>query len=161
MRLVRLGAAVAATVSILVVTWPDSAAVQVPVTVATVTVAPAAGVWSNEKPVTVVPRWRRQADRYADCISWRESRDSYRSRNHVAFGRWQFTRQSWDVTAARAGRLELVGVRPDRATPRSQDAMYYAAWSHGNGFFYWSSRWSGPGGYACWPGDTKPMRVAQ
>jgi len=104
------------------------------------------------------PKWLRGALKARECILYRESRGNYRSRNHVAFGAYQLIRSSWDITAEREGLTRLIGVRPDRASRADQDRIYFAAWKHGNGRFYWSARWGAP--YACYPNDTKPMRAS-
>lgn len=38
-------------------------------------------------------------------------------------GAYQFRQTTWDATASHAGRPDLVGVRPDLASPADQDAM--------------------------------------
>lgn len=98
----------------------------------------------------------RLGEKYQECILHRESRHNYRSRSSAGQGGYQFVQSTWNITAKRAHRLDLVGVRPDRASRADQDAMYFSAWAAGNGKFYWSSRWGAS--YACWKGDTKPMR---
>lgn len=101
-------------------------------------------------------RAQRPGEKYRDCILHRESRHNYRSRSSAGQGGYQFIQSTWNVTAKRAHRLDLVGVRPDRASRADQDAMYFSAWRQGNGKFYWSARWGA--NYACWRGDVLPMR---
>ncbi|WP_195210302.1 transglycosylase family protein [Actinomarinicola tropica] len=45
------------------------------------------------------------------------------------YGAYQFLPSTWDATASRAGRSDLVGVRPDHAAPADQDAMALALYN--------------------------------
>ena len=92
------------------------------------------------------------------CILHRESRGIYTLPPNAsgASGAYQFTQVAWDATARREGRRDLIGKPAYKASPADQTAMYFAAWRHGNGRFYWSARWGAP--YACFPGDVRPMR---
>lgn len=38
-------------------------------------------------------------------------------------GAYQFSQSTWDATAEHAGRSDLIGVRPDQASPADQDAL--------------------------------------
>lgn len=101
--------------------------------------------WTGKKFV-------RKAEKYRQCIVYRESRGNYRahSTSSSAAGAYQFLQYTWDVTARRAGHPELIGLRPNRASRLVQDFMFWSAWDMGRGKHHWSSRW---GGYPCWPGD--------
>ena len=56
-----------------------------------------------------------------------ESSGNYRAINAAGYyGAYQFHPGTWNGTAQRAGRGDLVGVRPDRAAPADQDAMALA-----------------------------------
>ena len=67
-----------------------------------------------------------------------ESSGNYQavSRNGLYFGAYQFYPGTWDNTARLAGRGDLVGVRPDHASPADQDAMALALW-HRRGASPW------------------------
>lgn len=57
-----------------------------------------------------------------------ESGNNYQaiSPNKLYYGAYQFYRGTWDNTARNSGRTDLVGVRPDQASPADQDAMAFA-----------------------------------
>jgi muramidase (phage lysozyme) len=57
-----------------------------------------------------------------------------------ASGAYQFLPATWDATARRAGRYDLVGVPPNEATQRDQDAMAAS-------LLAWQGHrpWAGPG----------------
>lgn len=59
------------------------------------------------------------------CVRKRESGGNYAvvSSNGLWFGAYQMTRQTWDSTAQRAGRPDLVGVPPNQASPGDQDYL--------------------------------------
>ena len=58
------------------------------------------------------------------CVRKAESHDDYGAVNrHGYYGAYQFDPRTWNHTAAHAGRQDLVGIRPDRASPADQDAM--------------------------------------
>lgn len=57
------------------------------------------------------------------CVKQRESGGNYQAVGRGYYGAYQFAPSTWDGTARHAGRLDLVGVRPDRASPADQDAM--------------------------------------
>jgi len=53
-----------------------------------------------------------------------ESGNNYRAVNPAGYyGRWQFNQQTWNGNALAAGRSDLVGVRPDQASPADQDLV--------------------------------------
>ena len=53
-----------------------------------------------------------------------ESGGNYRAVNAAGYyGAYQFSPSTWNSTANAAGRPDLVGVRPDNASPADQDAM--------------------------------------
>jgi hypothetical protein len=62
------------------------------------------------------------------CLRARESGGDYQavSSTGLYFGAYQFMIPTWDSTASHAGRADLVGVRPDRASPADQDSMALA-----------------------------------
>lgn len=62
------------------------------------------------------------------CTRARESGGNYRAVNHSGgwYGAYQFAQSTWDVTAARAGREDLIGVNPIDASPYDQDEL---AWT--------------------------------
>jgi hypothetical protein len=66
------------------------------------------------------------------CIKHRESRGQYGAVNTSsgAAGAYQFMPSTWDSTARRIGRTDLVGVNPANASPADQEAMARAllAW---------------------------------
>lgn len=75
-----------------------------------------------------------------DWISERESHDDYTAVNaNGHYGKWQFSISTWDATAVAAGRLDLVGVRPDMALPADQDAMAAVLWASGAGCANWGA----------------------
>lgn len=55
------------------------------------------------------------------------------------FGRWQFDPRTWDATAARAGRPDLIGVRPDHASAADQDLLAAVLWDGGHGCSHWAA----------------------
>lgn len=59
------------------------------------------------------------------CVRQRESGGNYSviSSNGLWFGAYQMTRQTWNSTAQRAGRPDLVGVPPNQASPGDQDYL--------------------------------------
>lgn len=82
----------------------------------------------------------RHDDPFLTCVRQRESRGFYGAVNpNGYYGAYQFATSTWNATASYAGRLALVGVRPDRASPWDQDDM---AWT-----LY---QWQGP---APWGGS--------
>ena len=53
-----------------------------------------------------------------------ESGGNYQAVNPAGYyGAYQFNTGTWNSTAQAAGRSDLVGVRPDKASPNDQDAM--------------------------------------
>lgn len=57
-----------------------------------------------------------------------ESSGNYAAYNGAGpfYGAYQFMQSTWDSTARRSGRTDLVGVHPHQAAPADQDAMAYA-----------------------------------
>lgn len=55
------------------------------------------------------------------------------------YGAWQFDPRTWDAAAGRAGRPDLIGIRPDRASPDDQDLIAAALWDHGHGCSHWAA----------------------
>jgi len=67
------------------------------------------------------------SDPFLSCVRQRESGGNYGAVSGSGYyGAYQFSASTWDVTASHAGRLALVGVRPDRASAWDQDDM---AWT--------------------------------
>lgn len=64
-------------------------------------------------------------DPFLSCTRARESRGIYSivSASGLYHGAYQFLPSTWDATAAHAGRLDLVGVLPSRASAFDQDEM--------------------------------------
>lgn len=91
---------------------------------------------------TVRPKTTIPGSGYLDCVRRRESRAQYGVVNpgSSAGGAYQFLPATWDATARRAGRYDLVGVHPSRAARRDQDAMaaYLLSWQG-------RQHWAGPG----------------
>lgn len=54
------------------------------------------------------------------------------------YGSWQFSVATWDATARRAGRPDLVGVRPDQASSADQDSLASVLYAGGAGAGNWS-----------------------
>lgn len=81
----------------------------------------------------------RHNDPFLACVRQRESRGIYTAVNPSGYyGAYQFATGTWDATASHAGRPELIGVRPDRASPWDQDDL---AWV----LYQWQGRdpWGG------------------
>lgn len=59
------------------------------------------------------------------CVRWRESRNDYTvvNRSSGAGGAYQFMQSTWNITAAHFGRPDLIGLRPNWATPHDQDML--------------------------------------
>jgi hypothetical protein len=62
------------------------------------------------------------------CVRARESGGNYSivdgSGNYM--GAYQYSQSTWDGIASRSGRGDLVGLRPNLASPADQDAIAYA-----------------------------------
>jgi hypothetical protein len=67
-------------------------------------------------------------DPFLVCTRAHESRGDYSVVDAAGFyfGAYQFSRDTWDVTALHAGRPDLVGVLPNQASPYDQDQL---AWT--------------------------------
>ncbi len=67
-------------------------------------------------------------DPYLTCVRHYESTDNYQAYNPggPAYGAYQFLQPTWNLTANRAGRGDLVGLDPRRASAYDQDDM---AWT--------------------------------
>ena len=80
-------------------------------------------------------------DPFLACVRQRESRGYYGAVNPSGYyGAYQFAIRTWDTTASHAGRPQLIGVRPDRASPWDQDEL---AWV----LYQWQGK--GPWGGNC------------
>jgi outer membrane biosynthesis protein TonB len=96
----------------------------------TTTTAPKPAPRAAAAPVTAAPAPSGSGATPAEaaflaCIRKRESGGNYSvvSSNGLWFGAYQMTRQTWDSTAQRAGRPDLVGVPPNQASPADQDHL--------------------------------------
>ena len=91
--------------------------------------------WMNTttttKPVPVASVAPTNVDAFFECIRWRESRGNYGAVNSTGtfMGAYQFYQGGWDTFAARIGRHDLVGVKPNHAVPADQDAVALAAYN--------------------------------
>lgn len=80
-------------------------------------------------------------DPFLACVRNRESRGFYGAVNSGGYyGAYQFATRTWNVTASHAGRPQLIGVRPDRASAWDQDQL---AWV----LYQWQGK--GPWGGHC------------
>jgi hypothetical protein len=63
-------------------------------------------------------------DPFLVCTRARESSGNYGAVNPAGYyGAYQFSQPTWDVTANHAGTPQLIGVRPDAASPWDQDQL--------------------------------------
>lgn len=64
-------------------------------------------------------------DDFLACVRHLESTDDYAAYNPAGpyYGGYQFLQSTWDATAAHAGRDDLIGLRPNQASPADQDFM--------------------------------------
>jgi len=62
---------------------------------------------------------------FLECVKQRESGGNYSVVDSTGswYGAYQFSQSTWNATASRAGRPDLVGVSPSSASPGDQDAM--------------------------------------
>ncbi len=62
---------------------------------------------------------------FLQCVRQRESRGNYQAVNPSSGtgGAYQFHQATWDQTAKTIGRGDLVGTRPERAAPSTQDLL--------------------------------------
>lgn len=69
------------------------------------------------------------------CTRARESGGNYAAVNPAGYyGAYQFAQLTWDSTANHAGRAELIGVRPSRASAYDQDDLAWTLYTwQGNG----------------------------
>lgn len=93
-------------------------------------------------PVPVPPPSPPQAgvnphhdDPFLVCTRTRESAGVYTAVNPGGYyGAYQFSQPTWDVTASHAGSPQLIGVRPDLASPWDQDQLAWVLYQwQGNG----------------------------
>jgi hypothetical protein len=67
---------------------------------------------------------------YLACVRQHESGGRYNiNTGNGYYGAYQFLPRTWNATAQRAGRSDLVGVLPSNASPADQDAMAQALYS--------------------------------
>jgi hypothetical protein len=74
------------------------------------------------------------------CVRAHESDTSggYSAVNPAGYyGAYQFSQSTWDNQARAIGRFDLVGVRPDQASPADQDLMFETLYDNGAGAFHW------------------------
>ena len=81
-------------------------------------------------------------DPFLVCTRARESHGNYGvvSASGKYYGAYQFALTTWDITASHAGRVDLVGVRPNQAGVSDQDDL---AWA----LYQWQGK--GPWGGRC------------
>jgi len=81
-------------------------------------------------------------DPFLTCVRARESGGNYQAYNPAGpyMGAYQFLQATWDGAANHIGRTNLIGVRPDQASPYDQDDV---AW----GLYQWQG--AGPWGGHC------------
>jgi peptidoglycan hydrolase CwlO-like protein len=81
-------------------------------------------------------------DPFLVCTRARESHGNYGvvSASGLYYGAYQFSISTWNITANHAGRIDLVGVRPNTASVSDQDDM---AWT----LYQWQGK--GPWGGRC------------
>ena len=81
-------------------------------------------------------------DPFLVCTRARESHGNYGvvSASGKYYGAYQFALTTWDITASHAGRVDLVGVRPNQASVSDQDDL---AWA----LYQWQGK--GPWGGRC------------
>jgi hypothetical protein len=74
------------------------------------------------------------------CVRWRESRNTYTAvdPSGTYMGAYQIYQGGWDTIARSIGRSDLVGVRPNTASPADQDAVAIAMLRQ-----YGTSPWGG------------------
>jgi hypothetical protein len=74
-------------------------------------------------------------DPFLVCTRTRESAGVYTAVNPAGYyGAYQFSQPTWDVTASHAGSPQLIGVRPDQASPWDQDQLAWVLYQwQGNG----------------------------
>ena len=74
-------------------------------------------------------------DPFLVCTRTRESAGDYQAVNLGGYyGAYQFSQPTWDVTASHAGSPQLIGVRPDAASPWDQDQLAWVLYQwQGNG----------------------------
>lgn len=86
---------------------------------------------TKPKPPAAKPATTKSVDEFFECIRWRESRGNYEAVNSTGtfMGAYQFYQGGWDTFAGRIGRHDLVGVKPNHASPADQDAVALAAYN--------------------------------
>jgi Transglycosylase-like domain len=74
-------------------------------------------------------------DPFLVCTRTRESSGNYAAVNPGGYyGAYQFSPTTWDLTASHAGLPQLIGVRPDAASPWDQDQLAWVLYQwQGNG----------------------------
>lgn len=105
----------------------------------------AAGGGATSGPSTPPPSGGGSSSHHDDpflvCTRARESGGNYGAVSPAGYyGAYQFLPSTWDLTASHAGRMDLVGVLPSRASVSDQDDM---AWT----LYQWQGK--GPWGGRC------------
>lgn len=114
---------------------PGGSAVAPPPPSSSSTTAASVVVPSGVPDVTQPVSWQQQ---FLACVRRTESRNSYTAVNASgAGGAYQIMPVTWNATAQRIGRTDLVGVAPQYASPSSQDLVAAAL-----------LEWQGP---SAWP----------
>jgi hypothetical protein len=101
--------------------------------------APAAPAPASAPPVGYTPtpgQHPHHDDPFLTCVRARESGGNYQAYNPAGpyMGAYQFLQSTWDGAANHLGRSNLVGVRPDQASPYDQDDIAWGVY-----------QWQGPG----------------
>lgn len=88
------------------------------------TVAPRATTTTTRRVVTTTTP-SRSLEAVLACLRMWESRDNYQAvdRSGTFMGAYQIYQGGWDAIAASIGRDDLVGVRPNEASPPDQDLV--------------------------------------
>jgi hypothetical protein len=99
------------------------------------TAAPPAPIPVSAPPPPAVGTNPHHNDPFLVCTRTRESAGDYTAVNLAGYyGAYQFSESTWDVTANHAGSPQLIGVRPDQASPWDQDQLAWVLYQwQGNG----------------------------
>lgn len=84
---------------------------------------------ASPQPTTTVAV--RNETEFLQCVRHRESRGDYRAVNPQSGtgGAYQFHQQTWNTMARVTNRTDLVGVRPEQASPATQDQLAHALYA--------------------------------
>jgi hypothetical protein len=107
----------------------------VPVT----TAAPVTAPPTTARPTVTAPPTSQSAAAFLACVRQRESGGNYAiDTGNGYYGAYQFHQGTWDDAARYAGRPDLVGRRPNTASPADQDAVALALYNR-----YGAAPWGG------------------